>query len=65
MVVGIAFVVFAPAQIDRIRDLRDAQRAEEVGFNQHMVKPVDPGAVTALLASLPTAHGARRDGNGT
>ena len=27
-------------------------RSEEAGFDQHLVKPVDPEAVLALLASL-------------
>jgi len=30
----------------------DRRRTEEAGFNQHMVKPVDPAALMELLASL-------------
>ena len=30
----------------------DARRAEEAGFDRHMVKPVDPQALLDLLASL-------------
>ena len=30
----------------------DRRRTEEAGFNQHMVKPVDPAALMKLLASL-------------
>ena len=31
----------------------DRLRAIEAGFHQHIVKPVDPGALSQLLASLP------------
>jgi CheY-like chemotaxis protein len=33
----------------------DRRRTEEAGFNEHMVKPVDPDALMKLLASLPMA----------
>jgi CheY-like chemotaxis protein len=33
----------------------DRRRAEEAGFNHHLVKPVTAAAVSALLAALP-AH---------
>jgi len=37
----------------------DRRRAEEAGFNQHLVKPVDPSAFAALLAALPVTQAAR------
>jgi PAS domain S-box-containing protein len=37
----------------------DRRRTEEAGFNQHMVKPVDPAALMELLASLSAEHGGR------
>ena len=37
----------------------DRQRSEEVGFDAHMVKPVDVDALMKLLASLPVAHEAQ------
>ncbi|MBA2593403.1 MAG: hypothetical protein M3495_16175 [Pseudomonadota bacterium] len=35
----------------------DRRRTEEAGFNQHMVKPVDPAALMKLLASLSAGQG--------
>ncbi len=35
----------------------DRRRTEEAGFNQHMVKPVDPAALMKLLASLSAEQG--------
>jgi CheY-like chemotaxis protein len=37
----------------------DRRRAEEAGFNQHLVKPVDPAAFAALLAALPVSQAAQ------
>jgi PAS domain S-box-containing protein len=34
----------------------DRQRSSEAGFDHHLVKPVDPAALTKLLASLATAR---------
>jgi two-component system CheB/CheR fusion protein len=31
----------------------DIERARQAGFDHHLVKPADPAAVLALLASLP------------
>ena len=31
----------------------DRRRADEAGFDRHLVKPVDPGALMTLLAALP------------
>jgi DNA-binding response OmpR family regulator len=30
----------------------DRRRSQEAGFDQHMIKPVDPQALMKLLASL-------------
>jgi hypothetical protein len=38
----------------------DRRRARAAGFDFHLVKPVDTGALTELLASLPAPGG----GNG-
>ncbi|OOO01303.1 MAG: Autoinducer 2 sensor kinase/phosphatase LuxQ [Chromatiales bacterium USCg_Taylor] len=35
----------------------DRRRTEEAGFNQHVVKPVDPAALMKLLASLSAKQG--------
>ncbi len=35
----------------------DRRRTEEAGFNQHMVKPVDPAALMKLLAALSAEQG--------
>jgi CheY-like chemotaxis protein len=35
----------------------DRRRTEEAGFNQHMVKPVDPAALMTLLAGLSAEQG--------
>ena len=35
----------------------DRRRTEEAGFNQHMVKPVDPAVLMKLLASLSAKQG--------
>jgi PAS domain S-box-containing protein len=35
----------------------DRRRTEEAGFNQHMVKPVDPPALMTLLAGLSAEQG--------
>ncbi|QBQ53960.1 PAS domain S-box protein [Nitrosococcus wardiae] len=35
----------------------DRRRTKEAGFNYHMVKPVNPDALTKLLASLPPEEG--------
>jgi CheY-like chemotaxis protein len=37
----------------------DRQRTAEAGFNQHMVKPVDPDVLMKLIASLSSEQGAR------
>jgi PAS domain S-box-containing protein len=37
----------------------DRHRSREVGFDAHMVKPVDVDALMKLLASLPVAHEAK------
>ena len=34
----------------------DRRRSQEAGFDSHLVKPVDPGALAALLARLPQAR---------
>jgi CheY-like chemotaxis protein len=34
----------------------DRRRAQEIGFNQHMLKPVDPADLMKLLGSLPFAR---------
>jgi PAS domain S-box-containing protein len=31
----------------------DRQKSREVGFDHHLVKPIDPGALLGLIASLP------------
>jgi CheY-like chemotaxis protein len=31
----------------------DKRKSKEAGFNQHLVKPVDPGLLDELLASAP------------
>ena len=33
----------------------DRQRSADAGFDQHLVKPVDPDALRALLAGLKSA----------
>ncbi len=33
---------------------QDRRRSQEAGFDQHMVKPVDPAALERLLAGLKT-----------
>src|SRR5262249_21114464 len=33
----------------------DRRRSREVGFNSHLVKPLDPEALSTLLARLPSA----------
>jgi signal transduction histidine kinase/CheY-like chemotaxis protein len=38
----------------------DRQRSKEAGFDHHLVKPVDPAALTRLLASLEQAVRERR-----
>ena len=35
----------------------DRRRSAEAGFNHHLVKPVDPGALAQLLAMLPGSCG--------
>jgi CheY-like chemotaxis protein len=35
----------------------DRHRTAQAGFNQHMVKPVDPDVLMNLLASLPSEQG--------
>ena len=37
----------------------DRRKSEEVGFDRHLVKPIDPATLMALIASLAEA-GARR-----
>jgi CheY-like chemotaxis protein/nitrogen-specific signal transduction histidine kinase len=37
----------------------DRRRTEEAGFNEHIVKPVDPAALMKLLASLSAEQGAQ------
>ncbi len=37
----------------------DRRRTEEAGFDQHIVKPVDPAALMKLLASLSAEQGGR------
>ncbi|MBL8828793.1 MAG: PAS domain-containing protein [Planctomycetaceae bacterium] len=37
--------------------VEDQRRAEEAGFNAHMVKPVDHGALKTLLAKVPRRKG--------
>ena len=37
----------------------DKRRAQDAGFDEHMVKPVDHAALMKLLASLGTAGAAR------
>ncbi|MEP7245175.1 MAG: response regulator [Gammaproteobacteria bacterium] len=34
----------------------DRQRSREVGFDSHLVKPLDPGALSTLLARLPVMN---------
>jgi hypothetical protein len=36
----------------------DCQRSREAGFDIHIVKPVDHGVLTNLLASQPVRQGA-------
>ncbi len=38
----------------------DKQRSRDVGIDHHLVKPVDPGALMQLLATLPTTAAADR-----
>jgi CheY-like chemotaxis protein len=38
----------------------DKRQSEEVGFNFHLVKPVDPTQLTQLLNSLGKAHSDHR-----
>jgi PAS domain S-box-containing protein len=38
----------------------DRRRTEEAGFNEHMVKPVDPAALMKLLAGLSAEQGGQR-----
>lgn len=35
---------------------RDKQKAEESGFDRYLIKPLDPQAITDLLACLPAKH---------
>ncbi len=37
----------------------DRRRSKDAGFDDHMVKPVDPDALAKVLASLPAEHGSR------
>jgi signal transduction histidine kinase/CheY-like chemotaxis protein len=37
----------------------DRRRTDEAGFNQHLVKPVDPAVLRKLLASLSSEQGAQ------
>jgi DNA-binding response OmpR family regulator len=37
----------------------DRRRADEAGFDLHMVKPVDPDVLVKLLASWSREHGGR------
>ena len=39
----------------------DRRRSEEAGFDAHLVKPVDPAALTKLIAGLGGAS--RREGS--
>ncbi len=41
----------------------DRRRTEEAGFDQHMVKPVDPAALMKLLASLSAKQGGQLIGS--
>jgi CheY-like chemotaxis protein len=34
----------------------DRRRSEEAGFNHHLTKPIDPAALTTLLAGLPAGE---------
>ena len=34
----------------------DRQRSKEAGFDHHLVKPVDPAALSALLSTRPANH---------
>jgi len=36
----------------------DRRRTKEAGFDRHLVKPIDPAELTALLASLPSGSAA-------
>ena len=38
----------------------DRQRSREAGFDAHVVKPVDPDALTSLLSEFPVALSAER-----
>ncbi|HEV2229555.1 MAG TPA: response regulator [Steroidobacteraceae bacterium] len=40
----------------------DRRRSQEAGFDSHLVKPVNPGELAALLARLPQASGAESNG---
>src|SRR5207302_2062223 len=40
----------------------DRRRADEAGFDRHLVKPVDPGALMTLLAALPPGPAKPRRG---
>lgn len=44
--------------------VEDQRRAQEAGFNHHLIKPVDPAALEALLAAEPTVCGISRNGPG-
>jgi len=37
----------------------DRRRALEAGFDHHLVKPVDPGVLRQIIASIPAANHAR------
>jgi CheY-like chemotaxis protein len=37
----------------------DRRKSREVGFDHHLVKPIDPSALLALIASLPEPKVAR------
>jgi CheY-like chemotaxis protein len=41
----------------------DRRRSHEAGFDHHIVKPVEPGALQRLLDGLPTAPQSAADGS--
>ena len=56
MRVAIALLVAAQAVFAAEEPVVVAQRSAAAGFDRHLVKPVEPAALSAMLASLPAAR---------